>query len=151
MTGKAYIVFKGSYSSRGIVAVFSNKDLAETFVKNHNANCTCLYYDEYDIEVWDVDSFDERVREGLSYFSVCVAYDGEVSKPKTIDVNIKNTKVQVEILDEAYFDREDGNDRFHYDTKKAICVSCWARNAEHALKIATDKRKEMLAKGEIVV
>lgn len=60
-----YIVQQGAYSSRDIVAVFSNKSKAELFCANRNSEFND--YDGYDVIEWGVDDADILSDETPTY------------------------------------------------------------------------------------
>jgi hypothetical protein len=114
---EVYIVTEGEYSDYKIVAVFTDKALA--------TKCADLV--SGDVETWTVDADAGQWRAGLRPWTVRMMEDGSTrwGAYETTAVN------------------EDDEDNFFGYIK----MSMWARSKEHAIKIANERRIQMLASG----
>lgn len=121
---KIYIVTSGSYSDYRIEGVFDDKLLCDKFVNRH------------DLQVEDhvLNPCAERIAEGLTHFCVRVGQKtGEI-----IDVFKQVTTDEMQVVFRvSHCIRGDAR----------LIVKCWARDEEHAIKIATEKKQEVDATG----
>lgn len=128
MTNKVYVITKGAYSDYHICAVAATKEIAEKLQE--------IYSDEYSwadarIEEYDLNEAKDDVR---------VFYD----------VTFEDDRVSARFNE--YCEKESimflrGN-KWQSD-RLIVCVR--ARDADHAVKIAQDRRAEYLAKKEGIV
>ena len=126
---KIYLVSKGDYSDYHIVSVFSTKELAELYVSKFSKLIS--RYDEFSIEEYDIDSF---ATELINKFPFIIAIDKEGNT-----TNVTN----------FYWDFEDGKSDLSLaksgDENLTLYVHCFADDEKHAIKIASEKRFEILA------
>ena len=119
-----YIVTSGSYSDYGIRAVFDSKELAQKFIDKSS-------FDEYDpwgIEEYEINPNKDKIMNEYFYYFVRMEKNG-------------NCK---EVYKSRYFDGKIGV--VHgFDVHTAMCCNMYAKNDEHAIKIANEKRMEVLA------
>jgi hypothetical protein len=66
---KVYAVWRGTYSDRDVIAVFSTQALADAFCEEYNKG----RYDDAGVQVYEVDSKKDYKR--IRYFSTCILYD----------------------------------------------------------------------------
>ena len=122
---KVYLVTKGQYSDYQVVGVFSSEEDAEKFCALYNGALDS----PYTVEEYDLDPGLPKVREGLGFWIVDMERNGRVyqaepfitSEPQPSDRMIGT--VMDPILE----------------------VKCWARDREHAVKIANDIRTQRIA------
>ena len=67
---KVYLVTRGDYSDYRVSAVFDNKKKAELFTKSFNS-------DEYRIEIYDLNPFEEQIKESYKPYFVRMNKKGE--------------------------------------------------------------------------
>jgi len=122
---KVYIVTSGSYSDYQIDGVFSTEERAEAFI-----TATGLY-DGRAVR-WDVDLDAEKIDRGLVHYKVDMDIEG----------NVRHMKKSTPVCPERAFGRIRG-----YDHKGSQWLEAyiWARNEEHAVKIANERRTRILA------
>lgn len=122
MGNTVYIVTSGDYSDYSIRAVFDNEDLAKRF--------TCQYGGE--IELWEMNENTTQIMEGLTFWRVWVEKNGDVTdSEKTYPWGEQQTTA-VPIYRMC-------------SLEPYLEVHCWARDEDHAIKIATEKRQEWMA------
>ncbi len=136
---KAYVITQGDYSDYGIVAVFSTRELADAYCSRMNAT---RKHELAEVEEWLLDPLDsETIRDG-KYLRVLMDRDGNTSKvteetfpfPDPIThVHFRNITLEGEGLP----------NRAH--PKATIAVSGWFRDKKHCVKVANEKRSQLLA------
>ena len=117
-----YVVTKGDYSDYHIVGVYSSKELADLAHKNLNAD---------DIETWKLD---EHMGEkgGLLLYNVIMDRHG----------NTKGLSRQSNL-------EEPQHDWYPYygADQYQMVFPVWAKDASHAVKIANERRIQLIASG----
>lgn len=119
-----YVVTSGSYSDYGINAVFDDKELAEKFVKLHGSN--------YDIEEYECNKHKDMLLKNMFPHYVQMQENGDVIQCGCYDFDDFKVKI---------------NFKEYYKTplQKIMVVLCYARDKEHAIKIASEKRMQVIA------
>ena len=119
-----YILTEGSYSDYHIVAVYSSKELAEEAQKH----CPSSIIEEYELDSLEIPEHPP----GHTAWAVCIN-----AKTNAINWTCQQTSLY------GYFNVREEYVKFpnslsrQYDP--AYRVDCWARDKEHADKIALDK------------
>ena len=135
MKRKVYVVTSGEYSEYGIEALFSSEEKAREFMRllpksdpEYNA------IDEY---VLDPDVVD-HVRKGRSLWGITMSRDGSVMGAYKKDPDCWDTYGPPEIAE-----RRMGGQAL----EKVLRVMAWAKTEKQAVKIANDKRAQLIATG----
>ena len=125
---KVYIVTNGEYSDYHIVNVFSDKGKAEKYVK-------AIYgiNDEVCIEEYDVDKYPKQIDKKLKHWWVEMLKNGEVDGCMVSDSH-KYSDCRYYILNNFMTEHVD-----------YLNVFCWAKDKQHAIKIANEKRAMLVA------
>ena len=118
-----YLVSNGDYSDYHILGIYSTAEKAELSKKLHAA--------ENDIEQMELDAI-PQTPNGMFYFSVSIDKDGNSSHPV-------NQGVERERYTHSR-EQPDGDGI-------RVIFYMWARDAEHAIKIANERRLMLLANG----
>ena len=130
---KIYVVMKGEYSDRHVVCVTLNKEVAEAMAKR---------FTEYESEPCYIDEFEDAAEfvETRKVYRVIFLKDGshKVTEMNDYDDYEWQKACNKEIGDCIWWD-------------KAIWAYCFADNAEHAFKIACDRRAKYLAEKEGII
>jgi hypothetical protein len=125
MSEKIYVVTHGQYSDYRILTVCSTRELAERALKMLQVDAK--------IEEFDLDAV-MQVRPGYRPYSVYMARDGESR------------------IDEGDAWERDAPGKFttHVEIlgNNLIYLEVWAKDADHAVKIANEKRIQTIANGE---
>ena len=143
-----YIVTAGEYSDYHIVAVFSTKEKADAF-------CAMFRKGEFDVVEYEVDAKVEAINKGLKQYHVNMNKDGSLfaggwSNPSGITL-FKNENLLDNFQTEDYLlDLNFGKRYFDPTVPKALHleVICWAKDEQHAIKIANEKRAQYSANGK---
>ena len=117
-----YVLNQGEYSDKHIVALYSTKKLAEEAQKL----CPDSYIDEYKLD-------SKEIPEHPPGHTAWV-----------VDINAKSNRIvwtcQIDSLNGRFEPEETYYDGCGYSRdSKILAVKCWARDQEHAQKIALDK------------
>lgn len=118
---KIYVVTAGEYSDYRIQAVFSEKEIAEKYVKLFKKDS------DFRVEEHDLNPDKEGISNGYNPFYVIMTREGEcVSVNKDLS---------------CYFDH--GSINVGWDGN--LEVSLFAKDKKHAIKIANEKRLQVIA------
>lgn len=126
---KIYIITKGDYSSYHICAVSTDKKKAETLRKAFSDS-----WDEAQIETYESDEFLTEIENGFKLYDCAIKEDG--------DMSITTFESSIDYIDSSNFKVK------KYKMAPGYCVYVWAKDKEHARKIAADKIAEFKAKKE---
>lgn len=131
---KVYIVTSGSYSAYGIRAVFSTREAADEYCKNHNAGNK--YSDEADVEVWPLNA--ELQARWLDIFHTSIEIEsgnltgGWFDRDFVNPANVKAEPREYTIIGRA----------------RSIAVKS-PYSQEHANKLAVEARQHYLRTGSL--
>lgn len=135
-----YLVTSGSYSDYSVRGAFSTRELADEFMER------CHDGDWNDIEEYELDAFLPQLRAGLMPWYVVMLYNGTVERadPRTVspydlDEVRRNGYIWPRSTAPAY--RGKG-------IPDALTITVLAESQEHAVKIANERRTQMIASGE---
>ena len=137
---KVFLVASGSYSDYMVLSVFSTREAAEAMIARHGGP------KGFDIEEYDLDPGALHARDG--YFRFHIEMDRE-----TGDIHGRPFEAFPD-SDEIGTTVEDARRPPHNDIPnwppysewiKTLKISCWARDLEHAIKIASEHRRSLLA------
>jgi hypothetical protein len=122
-----YVVTCGTYSDYSICAVFSNKELAEDYINSFSKGYdNSLRIEEYELNV-------KGDLKGKKAFEIIIEKNGNIKSVEYADsYDLTNTR--------TYF-------RLAHD-KNSLVVYCFAKDKNHAIKIANEKRIKYIALNE---
>lgn len=126
---KVWVVETGCYSDRRITGIYTN----EAEVENIRASFDCS------ISEWETDKGLEGARQGLTWFRVSIRRDGEV-----LDVELPSSDYNDPPSETSHYFCDWDSER----KKLAMNVDCWARDEQHAIKIASEYLTMTLARGD---
>lgn len=120
-----YVVTDGCYSDYHICGVFTNKERAQAFV---DSRCKSGTIEQYGLDDW----LTER-EQGLEFYMVHMTLTGD------------NASVKVESApDNQYPEGYIGRPLIE-SIPDWFAMTIWAKDEAHALKIANDRRTQMIA------
>ena len=142
-----WVVTSGEYSDYQVEAIFSAKELAQEYVDTIRAEYkrlneklwTCFH----DPEEWELDPKDGQwIKQGRKAFEVYMLRDGTTDKVAETTPPIDNM-LHCSVWYRSKFPsyRDSG-------VKDCLHVRCYATDAKHAVKIANEKRTQMIAYGD---
>lgn len=121
-----FIVTSGEYSNYSIDAVFSQKPDAEAYCKQPGWS----QYGPPEIEEWEMDALVKPIRAGYVNYFIRMAQNGDV-----LDTWTRPAGQQV--LGRTY----------GFDIHKNLIMEIDTKSQEHAVKIANDIRRQIIAEG----
>ena len=125
---KIYAVSRGCYSDYRVVALFSTESDAKLFVERHPDQ-----FNEWnDVEVYELDSNVEKLREGFSHFFVQMRRDGSTIACR-IDTSIRDRAPTA-------FSGDPSRPQTQWFNWYGL-----ARDTAHAVKIANEHRLMLIA------
>lgn len=126
---KVFVVTSGEYSDYGIDAIFSTRELAQSFIDAFKAN---KWY-EMDIEEWDLDPNKTHLKQNR--------------KPYFLRINKKGDVSDLSLADSSYgFNQDMPEAEISYTPNlEWMNINCFADDENHAVKIAGEKRSQILA------
>jgi hypothetical protein len=122
---KVFLVTRGDYSDYRVCAVFSDEKLAQKYIDSFN-----LTYDEFKIEDYELDIYQNELRENYKPFFLRMTKEGNCT--------------EIRIQKESY-SFEDGKIDIGFDKDKNMYISIFAKDEKHAIKIANEKRAQLIA------
>ncbi len=126
---RIYVVMQGEYSDRHIVGIYDNREMAEEYVRL-NSDSEADYYTPY-VKEYPLNPYGAQLRDGLATFAVEMEADGTV----------------LEVVEHRV--RDDSQSRPSIYAWPAhpgtLSIKVWARDVEHAIKIANEQRVMWLA------
>lgn len=124
---RIFLVTEGDYSDYHVVAAFSTREKAEKFAKK--------FVNPPEIEEYELDPVPERVyKDNMDLWYVQMAKDGKVWRSF-------KTQPYGEVDDSHFPDSIE----VRGDPDIFFCFNVWARDEDHAIKIANEKRTQYLA------
>ena len=121
---KIYVITKGSYSGYHICAVSTNQKNAEKLQKIFSGR-----WDQAMIEEYEADQYLTETESGMELYKCVMGKDGTILADMSI--------IDLDYMDDCDF-------RVRYLANEYI-VYVWAKDSEHAKKIAADKIAEFKA------
>lgn len=126
MLQAVFLVTRGDYSDYRVCAVFTEKSLAEKYIDSFKVNS----YEEFRIENYQLNPFSFELKNDYKPFFLRMKRDGECT--------------EIYVKDSSYgFEDEDIDVGF--DIHKNMYISIFAKDETHAIKIANEKRVQLIA------
>lgn len=139
-----YIVTTGTYSDLSIVCCFSTRELAEEYIKQFRPALADIIpgatFSDYEIEERELDG-EGAVRPGMRPFSVDITDEGDLVRVEWLPSWSEHAK---EGAQRAAIRRPGVPVGGEYIGNQWN-VLCWARDEDHAKKIATEMRQAQIA------
>lgn len=137
MNESVWVVEQGSYSDYHVVGVYSTQENAEMIAARINKN---LGYDAATVDEWPLDPAVNELNRGLSGFRVTMLRDGSVHAVKP-----------AERWEGVVFTEEADLSAYPFAGSPGpfmLIARVWARDEQHAVKIANERRIQMIAANE---
>jgi hypothetical protein len=121
---KVYIVTSGCYSDYHIEGVYSTREMAEEYIR-------AIKDDYKGINEWEVDVVVDPIEHG--YLRWYVRFDGD----------------NIDYINQEDIDLDDPKEEecSYYNYMGSLSFSIYAKDRDHAIKIASEKRFMLLASG----
>lgn len=142
---EVYIITEGEYSDYRIIAVFSDEQAAQAFVDDYNEQAE---FNRADIEEWPIDDRTRRGDKRIGH-TVVMARDGTVLKCWSYGNATYYPKQSIWSI--ARCPIGPARPEVHGDTAATLLellgTNIYARDEQHAIKIANEKRAQLIAEG----
>ena len=120
-----FLVTRGDYSDYRVCAVFTDKKLAQKYIDSFEKA-----YDEFRIENYKLNPFSKELKADYKPYFLRMKKDG--------------TCTEIYLKDSSYgFESEDLD--IGFDIHKDMYLSVFAKDEKHAIKIANEKRVQLIA------
>lgn len=126
-----YVVTSGRYSEYSIDGVFDTRDMAQEFADP---------FPGMRIEEYTLNPVIPEIRAGLTAFSIYMLRDGSLAQDPN-DIGYWTSRPEASIVPPEATRR--WADLFR--GRAVLCCICWARDAQHAIKIANERRAQLIA------
>lgn len=132
---KVFVVTSGRYSDYGINAMFSTRELAESYIELFNPEADFNEIDEWAL---DDDPHLTEIKSGRKQYQVDLKKDGEVLEVVLSDnTNFRNIYY--------WFFAEYFSETRSFGNTDRMSLYCFATDKTHAIKIANEIRIQILA------
>lgn len=121
-----FLVTHGNYSDYKVCAVFTEKALAEKYINSFEENS----YEDFRIENYILNPYNKELSNDYKPYFLRMTREG------------KCTEI---IIKDSSFGFESGDIDFGFDINKNMYISIFAKDEIHAIKIANEKRVQLLA------
>jgi hypothetical protein len=122
---KIYIVTSGEYSDYHIEAVFSTKELAESYIEDTTSEDN-RFYDDPTIEIYEIDGYSDMKKRGYKLYYVSMEKDGSVYSINETDWCPHQDELCI--------------NRFN-----RLTAMVKAKSEKHAIKIVNERRAYLIA------
>lgn len=152
-----YVVQKGCYSDRGISAIFSTREKAEEYISTYSEPGVEPRFlsESFDIEEFTIDDPEEARLQNPGMFPFEVRMREEDAAPPRYEwdegcvpgatVRRMDSPPHSGMVTAPSWGSLDNYGDWTELEVKDLITQCWARDEEHAIKIATERRAEFLA------
>lgn len=135
-----WVIEKGSYSDYRVVGIYTTKAKAERVAEA--INVSGQNYDHATVAEWPLDPGFDAINQGRKPFSITMLRDGEVEAVNKCEVTSYNIGDEYSIWKRTEAPAYKGK-----GVPDALNATVWARNEKHAIKIAGERRAQMIATG----
>jgi len=133
---KVYIVTSGWYSDYRIEAVFSTKKRAKEHIEKYGKDDISDINDEPDEWIVDDNVYNKIIKikedKNIEVYSVIITKEGQIQY-------IRKEKKELFYLEGAIGKRK------YFDSRQNLHMTILAKSKEHAVKIANDRRTQLIA------
>ena len=121
-----FLVTRGDYSDYRVCAVFTEKPLAEKYIDSFKGNS----YEAFRIENYTLNPYHYELKNDYKPFFLRMTKEGNCT-----EINVKDSS----------YGFEDEDVDFGFDVNKNMYISIFAKDETHAIKIANEKRVQLIA------
>lgn len=121
-----FLVTRGDYSDYRVCAVFTEKALAEKYIDSFKGNS----YEEFRIENYTLNPYQYELKNDYKPFFLRMTKEGNCT-----EINVKDSS----------YGFEDEDIDVGFDIHKNMYISIFAKDETHAIKIANEKRVQLIA------
>jgi len=121
-----FLVTRGDYSDYRVCAVFTEKALAEKYIDSFKGNS----YEQFRIENYTLNPYQYELKNDYKPFFLRMTKEGNCT-----EINVKDSS----------YGFEDEDIDFGFDVNKNMYISIFAKDETHAIKVANEKRVQLIA------
>lgn len=142
-TKSVWVIERGEYSDYSVVGVFSSRENAERVAQRINASEYA--YSLAEVAEWQLNPGVDALNSGLSRFRVLMLRDGT-----TEDVRRDDDPWSGFSLASTFhlWERSEAPAYVGENIGDVLAADVWAEDEQHAVKIANERRVQMIASGE---
>lgn len=138
-----WVVEQGSYSDYRVVGVFSTEENAQQVAAAVNTPEEDKWGDGATVSEWPLDPAVDELRQGFAMYSVHMLEDGTTEKVEREAVHGYGITGSL-----VMWRRSTARAYRGKDAKDLLDATVWAKDEDHAIKIANEHRTRMIATGE---
>lgn len=138
MSKSVWVIERGEYSDYCVVGVFSTKENAQKVLDTLPQG----EYDHVGMAEWPLDPFIDNLRAGLKPFTIWMLQNGDVEKVEEYATDEEENPLQAHPF-RQYLNCYDKI----VTCKASIYGTIFAKDSQHAIKIANEFRTRILAEG----
>lgn len=135
-----WVIEQGEYSDYRVVGVYSSRENAEVVCKAINDRRPCY---QAEISEWRFNPGTTEINQGMRIYSVRMLRDGSVEEVKSHEFSGFDIGGEVRLWRRKSAPYWRGK-----DVEDCLCVTCWATDDRHAVKIANEHRSQWIAMGK---
>lgn len=137
-----WVVEQGEYSDYRVVGVFTSKENAEKVRAMFSEDDT-TEYGKATVAEWNLDPSIEQLNAGLRQFELWIDREGNAYHPPELvepfDVDLRDDFKAIDTWNK---------DTQKFDAPRHLRCEVWAKDEEHAIKIANERRTQLIATGQ---
>lgn len=137
-----WVIEQGSYSDYRVVGIYSTRENAQEIADIINREDP---YDKAEVGEWEVDPLISELRAGWRPFHLVMLADGTVENVRDEERNSYNIGNGTHLW---LWERTKAPAYKGKGIPDALNGTVWAKDREHAIKIANERRVQMIASGE---
>lgn len=138
---RVWVIEQGSYSDYRVVGVFSSEANAKLLAVAINS--AEHVYARAEVAEWSLDPAVSELRQGHALHCVLMRRDGTVERVNRKDISGYEISGDVHIWERSKAPAYKGQ-----GIEDALDATVWAKDEDHAVKIANEHRTRMIASGE---
>lgn len=133
-----WVIEQGSYSDYHVAGVFSSKKNAELILSKMTGT-----YETPSIAQWDLDPAVEEINAGLMTWNVRMLRDGTVEHCEEYGMTSYGLASDLSLWRRSQAPAYRGK-----GIEDCLSGTVWAKDGEHAIKIANERRAQMIAENK---
>jgi hypothetical protein len=131
MTNTIYVITQGEYSDYHIVCVFDDENMAQAYVDKFK-------FEEYYLEKYELNSEAGRLENPLIPYKIFIDKDGVVDGDRGVHEGV--------MLDDDDMIDFFTDSSWYIDKRPTrLIIRCYAKDIDHAVKIANERRIQYIA------
>lgn len=134
-----WVIEQGGYSDYRVIGVFTSKENAELVMAAIDSK-----WDEPSIAEWPLDPAVNELQSGRARWFVLMKKNGDVEEARKDELSSWDLVDDASIWERSTAPAYQGTDK----AVDVLQVRVWAKDEKHAIKIANERRTQMISSGE---